>query len=606
MKKISKLLVYLKPFKKSVILNITFNLLSVVFSLFSVATAIPLLGIIFNTQELVTNAEEFKFSISWLIHYFQFYLSKIIIEQGAGTALVFVGVVSIIMTLFKTLFRYLAMYNLAPIRNGVPKLIRDKIFAKVLKLPMSYFSNEKKGDIMSRMTSDVQEIEWSLVASIEMIFRDPLTIIIYLVSLFWMSYQLTFFVLILLPISGLIIGRIGKNLRKTSLKGQKRMGVLLSIMEETLTGMRIIKAFNAQEKVSRRFKSINSFYTRIMIKMFRRRYLANPLSEFMGTTVMVVIMIYGGNLVLNSQGNMTSQEFMGYLLLFYLIIPPSKSFSTAYYNMQKGLASVDRINQILKAEEKIIENVDAKQIKEFKESIEFKNVHFKYDKDEILKNINLKIYKGQMVAFVGQSGSGKTTLVDLLPRFYDCTEGEIFIDGENIKNLKIKDLRDLMGNVNQTPILFNDSFYNNIAFGFENAPEKDVFNAAKVANAEEFIKATKYDYYTNIGDGGNKLSGGQRQRISIARAVLKNPPILILDEATSSLDTQSEKLVQEALNKLMENRTSLVVAHRLSTIINADLICVVNEGEIVEMGKHDELIQKNGYFKKLYDLQMFK
>jgi len=501
MKKISKLLVYLKPFKKSVILNVIFNLLSVVFSLFSVATAIPLLGIIFNTQELVTNIEEFQFSVSWLMHYFQFYLSKIIIEHGAGTALIFVGAVSIIMTLFKTLFRYLAMYNLAPIRNGVPKIIRDNLFAKVLKLPMSYFSNEKKGDIMSRMTSDVQEIEWSLVASIEMIFRDPLTIIIYLVTLFWMSYQLTFFVLILLPISGLIIGRIGKNLRKTSLKGQKRMGVLLSIMEETLTGMRIIKAFNAQKKVSRRFKSINSFYTRIMIKMFRRRYLANPLSEFMGTVVMVIIMIYGGNLVLNTQGEMTSQEFMGYLLLFYLIIPPSKSFSTAYYNMQKGLASVDRISQILNAEEKIVENVNAKQIKEFKESIEFRNVHFKYDKDEILKNINLKIYKGQMVAFVGQSGSGKTTLVDLLPRFYDCTKGEILIDGENVKNLKIKDLRDLMGNVNQTPILFNDSFYNNIAFGFENAPQKDVFNAAKVANADEFIQATKYDYYTNIGDG---------------------------------------------------------------------------------------------------------
>ncbi len=606
MNKIKTLFVYLKPFKKNVFFNIFFNLLSVIFSLFSVATAIPLLGIIFNTQELVTHVDKFHLSTESIMQYFQFYLSKIIIEHGPGTALLFVGSVSVVMTFFKVLFLYLGNYNMAPIRNGIPQIIRNQLFDKVLRLPLSYFSNEKKGDIMSRMTSDVQEVEVSLVSSIQMLFRDPITIIIYLGTLFWMSYQLTLFVLILLPVSGLIIGRIGKSLKNTSLKGQKRMGVLISIMDETLAGIRVIKAFNAEKKVQRRFHSINSFYTRIMTKMFRRRFLASPLSEFLGTVVMMSILIYGGNLVLSSEGNMTSQEFMGYLIMFYLIIAPSKSFSTAYYNVQKGLASAERINQILSAEEKITEKPDAQEKPDFIDKIEYKNVSFKYDKDKVLDNINLTIKKGQMIAFVGQSGSGKTTLVDLLPRFYDCTEGDILIDNTNIKDLKIKSLRQLMGNVNQIPILFNDSFYNNIAFGYENAPEKDVINAAKVANAHDFIITTKNGYYTNIGDGGNKLSGGQRQRISIARAVLKNPPILILDEATSALDTESEQLVQKALNKLMTNRTSLVVAHRLSTIKNADLICVIHDGKIVEQGKHDELLQKNGYFKKLYDLQMFK
>jgi len=437
MKKIKTLLVYLKPFKKNVFFNIFFNLLSVIFSLFSVATAIPLLGIIFNTQELVTHVDEFRLSTESIMQHFQFYLSKIIIEHGSGTALLFVGSVSIIMTFFKVLFLYLGNYNMAPIRNGIPQMIRNQLFDKVLRLPLSYFSNEKKGDIMSRMTSDVQEVEVSLVASIQMLFRDPITIIIYLVTLFWMSYQLTLFVLILLPISGLIIGRIGKSLKSTSLKGQKRMGVLISIMDETLSGMRIIKAFNAEKKVQRRFHSINSFYTRLMIKMFRRRFLASPLSEFLGTVVMMSILVYGGNLVLSSEGNMTSQEFMGYLIMFYLIIGPSKSFSTAYYNVQKGLASAERINQILSAEETIKENPEAKSKSEFIDKIEYKNVSFKYDKDKVLDNINLTIKKGQMIAFVGQSGSGKTTLVDLLPRFYDCSEGEILIDGLNIKDIKI-------------------------------------------------------------------------------------------------------------------------------------------------------------------------
>ena len=605
MKNIGIILQYLKPFWKSVSLNVSFNLISVFFGLFSVAAAIPLLGIIFNTQELVTEIGEYKVSAEYFMQLFQYKLSEIIIASGHSTALMFVGLIIVAMTFFKTLFKYLAMYNLAPIRNGVPQLLRNKIFNKVLRLPMSYYSDKKKGDIMSRMTSDVQEVEWSLVSSIEMLFRDPITIIIYLITLFWMSFELTFYVLILLPLSGLIIGRIGKTLRQTSLKGQKRMGVLLSIMEETLSGIRIIKAFNAEGKVQRRFESINSFYTRIMIKMFRRRYLANPLSEFLGTSVMVSIMIYGGSMVISATGDLSSQEFMGYLMLFYFIIAPAKSFSSAYYNIQKGLASADRINHILDAEEIIQEKENAASISSFDNKIEYKNVSFKYEDEYVLKNVNLTIEKGQMVALVGQSGSGKTTLADLLPRFYDCVEGEVLIDGQSVKDLKIKDIRDLMGNVNQTPILFNDSFRNNIAFGEETASFESVVEAAKVANAHEFITTYKNDYYTNIGDGGGKLSGGQRQRVSIARAVLKNPPILILDEATSALDTESEKLVQEALNKLMKNRTSIVIAHRLSTIIDADLICVVHEGKIVEQGKHDELINKDGYFKKLYDLQMF-
>ncbi len=605
MKNIGVILQYLKPFWKSASLNVVFNLISVFFGLFSVAAAIPLLGLIFNTQELVTEIGEPEVSVGYFMQLFQYKLSEIIIASGHSSALIFVGITIVAMTFFKTFFRYLGMYNLAPIRNGVPQLIRNKIFNKVLKLPMSYYSDKKKGDIMARMTSDVQEVEWSLVSSIEMLFRDPITIIIYIITLFWMSFELTFFVLILLPISGLIIGRIGKTLRHTSLKGQKRMGVLLSIMEETLSGIRIIKAFNAEEKVQRRFESINSFYTRIMVKMFRRRYLANPLSEFLGTTVMVSIMIYGGSMVINATGDLSSQEFMGYLMLFYLVIAPAKSFSTAYYNIQKGLASADRINQILEAEEKIKEKENAASISEFNNKIEYRNVSFKYEDEYVLKDINLTIEKGQMIALVGQSGSGKTTLADLLPRFYDCVDGEILIDDKSIKDLKIQELRNLMGNVNQTPILFNDSFRNNIAFGEETADIESVINAAKVANAHEFISTYKNDYYTNIGDGGNKLSGGQRQRVSIARAVLKNPPILILDEATSALDTESEKLVQEALNKLMKNRTSIVIAHRLSTIIDSDLICVVHEGKIVEQGKHDELLKKDGYFKKLYDLQMF-
>ncbi|MFH2096256.1 MAG: ABC transporter ATP-binding protein, partial [Bacteroidota bacterium] len=411
--------------------------------------------------------------------------------------------------------------------------------------------------------------------------------------------------LILLPLSGFLIGRLGKTLRKTSMKGQKRIGTLLSIMEETLGGLRIIKAFNAEDKVRRRFESTNSFYTRIMIKMFRRRYLANPLSEFLGTIVIVVIMWYGGSLVLGESNVMNSAGLIAYIGIFYMVITPAKSFSTAYYNIQKGLASADRIREVMDAEETIQEKINAKRISSFEQGIEYKNVSFRYEQEYVLKDINLTVKKGQTVALVGQSGAGKSTLADLLPRFYDVCEGEIHIDGKDIRDLKIKDLRNLMGIVTQDAILFNDTFHNNIAFGNPKASEAEVISAAQVANADEFIKDTKLGYYTNVGDRGNKLSGGQRQRLSIARAVLKNPPVMILDEATSSLDTESEKLVQDALTNLMKNRTSIVIAHRLSTVIHADLICVLHEGRIVERGKHHELLEKKGYYRKLHDLQMF-
>lgn len=537
---------------------------------------------------------------------FYFHISQLIENHGEIYALVFVSGLVIIMSLLKTGFKYLAMYNLATIRNGVVKDMRNALYNKSLDLPLSYYSNERKGDIISRMTNDVHIVEWSIISSLEMLFRDPITIIVYLGGLLIISPQLTLFVLILLPISALIIGSLGKTLKTTALKGQKKMGLILSVMDETLGGLRVIKAFNSEERVKKRFVSVNNFYTRIMIKMYRRQYLATPLSEFLGTVVVVFIMWYGGSLVLGAQTTLSPEFFIGYLVIFSQIINPAKSFSTAWYNVQKGLASAERIEEVLTAKNQIIEKPDAKSFDSFKDTIQYRNVGFKYESEWVLKNIDLKIEKGKTIALVGQSGAGKSTLVDLLPRFYDTVEGEILLDGVPIKDLKIKDLRNLMGIVNQEAILFNDTFANNIAFGSDNASKEEIIQAAKVANAHEFIINSRNGYYTNIGDRGNKLSGGQRQRISIARAVLKNPPILILDEATSSLDTESERLVQDAITNLMKNRTSIVVAHRLSTVINADLICVVHQGRIVEEGSHGELIKQNGIYTRLHNMQMFK
>ncbi|MBT3208906.1 MAG: ABC transporter ATP-binding protein [Bacteroidetes bacterium] len=605
MKKFYKILKYIFPYWKNASVNMIFILLSVIFGLFSFTMAIPFLGILFENQELITEKVVFEFNLESMQHNFNYYLSQIIIEKGAKAALVFVSIIMVIFVLLKTSFLYFGKYIMAPLRNGVVKDIRNKIYNKILNLQLSYFSDEKKGDIMSRITNDVQEIEVSIIRSIDVLFQVPITIIIYIVALFVMSFELTLFVLILLPVTGYLIGRIGKSLRKKSFRAQTKMGVLLTIIEETLSGLRIIKAFNAEKKSKKKFEDENHDYTKIMISMWRRRDLAVPLSEFLGTIVIVILMWYGGSMVLNNQSSLSSQEFIGFIIIFSQIINPAKALTSAFYNIQKGMASSERIEKILEAETTIVEKENPLEIKEFKSSIVYKNVHFRYDTENVLKNINLTIEKGKTIALVGQSGSGKSTLVDLLARFYDVSKGDILIDGQSIKDYKIVDLRNLMGNVNQESILFNDTIFNNISFSFENASSEQVISAAKVANAHNFIETTENSYMSNIGDRGNKLSGGQKQRISIARAVLKNPPILILDEATSALDTESERLVQDALTNLMKNRTSIVIAHRLSTVQFADEICVLHQGEIVERGKHKDLIQLNGNYKKLHDLQMF-
>ncbi|MGC9373513.1 MAG: ABC transporter ATP-binding protein [Bacteroidales bacterium] len=605
MKGYKKILEYIFPYWGKGLTSILFALLATVFSLFSFTGVIPFLGILFKNQPIIENPVPFEFSSEAIMHNFNYFLSQIILTQGERAALLTVSIMVIIFVLLKTSMQYASNYVMAPLRNGVVRDIRNKLNQKILGLQLSYFTEERKGDIISRMTSDVQEVETSVVRSLNNAIKAPITIIIYLIVLFTTSPFLTLFVLLLLPITGGVIGRIGKSLRRKSEKGQSQLGLILSYIEETLFGLRIIKAFNTENKIHDRFVKENNSYTRLMNRIWRRKDLAGPFSEFMATVVIVIIMWYGGSMVLNNDAMMTPQTFIFFLVVFSQIIPPSKEFSTVYYNVQRGLASLDRIEVILDANIKITEKPDAKPKKDFQDCIEYKDVSFKYIEDYVLKDINLTINKGQTVALVGQSGSGKSTLVDLLPRFYDILEGEIKIDGMNIQDLKILDLRNLMGIVSQESILFNDTIYNNIAFGMETASEEEIIAAAKVANAHEFILQTEHGYQTNIGDRGSKLSGGQRQRISIARAVLKNPPIMILDEATSSLDTESEKLVQDALFKLMENRTSIVIAHRLSTVRNADEICVLQEGKIVERGKHDELIELKGIYKKLHDLQSF-
>lgn len=606
MKNLKKIWEYVKPYKWHAFGNISFNVIQIIFSLSSLALIIPFLGILFNQQDLVYDKPELSYSPESLINYFNYYISQIIIDEGKRTALLAVSIFVVIVVTLKNASVYIARFLMLPLRNGIILDIRNNIYKKILKLPLAYYTNERKGDIISKISNDVKEIEWSIVRSIEAASRDPLTILFYFVTLVIMSPQLTVFLLILLPVSGIIIGLVGKSLRRDSKKAQTLLGNLISNIEETLSGMRVIKAFNAENVSMDRFKLINRLYTRIMIKMGRRKEMASPLSELLGVIIMVIIMFYGGSMVLNNESNLTPSEFIGYIVIFSQIINPAKKFSTAFYDIKKGLASIDRISVILRAEEKIVDSTDAKEIAHINSSVEFKNVSFKYDENYVLRNINLKIEKGQTVALVGQSGSGKTTLADLIPRFYDIEEGEILFDGINIKDLKISNLRELIGYVNQEPVLFNDTIFNNIAFGIEeNVNPDDVIHAAHVANAHDFISENENGYDSNIGDSGVKLSGGQRQRISIARAVLKNPPLLILDEATSSLDTESEKLVQDALDNLMKNRTSVVIAHRLSTIKNADVIYVLNEGEIVESGNHKELILKNGVYKKLHDLQIF-
>jgi ABC-type multidrug transport system fused ATPase/permease subunit len=602
-----RLLSLIKPYKGRAIASIAFNILTVVFSLFSLTMIVPFLNVLFS-QERSYKLEPWSGSVKVLLNNFNYYLADFVVREGQVQALLLISILVIVMFFFKNLTRYMAMYYLAPIRNGVVRDLRLSIYRKILALPIGYFTDERKGDIMARMTSDVQEIEWGIMNSLEAAFREPLNIIIFLITMFTMSPQLTLFVLIMLPMAALLIGRIGKSLKKKSAQAQEKTGELLSNIEETLGGLRIIHAFTAEDKSTARFGKINHDQYSLMNRISRRKDLASPLSEFLGTLVMMIVMYFGGRIVMSPGTALGPSEFIAFIAIFSQLLPPAKSLTQAWYNIQKGMASSERIYQILDAEINVKELPDARSIQKFDDKIEFKNVSFSYRKDDmvyVLKDINLTIPKGKTIALVGQSGSGKTTLADMLPRYYDPNNGEIFIDGNNLKSLKIKDLRQLLGVVTQESILFNDSVLNNIAFGLDNISEEDVINAAKVANAHEFIANLPQGYHTFIGDRGGKLSGGQRQRLSIARAVLKNPPVLILDEATSALDTESERLVQDALTTLMKQRTTLVIAHRLSTIIHADEIIVMQQGEIKERGTHHELLAANGYYKKLYDLQSF-
>ena len=597
---------FIPPYKSRVAKSVLFNFLHAIFGSLSIAMLIPILRIIFDNQHDVTELVPFALDTKSIAQIFNYYVTEIKNSFGQANTLVFVGILAIISTAFKTGFAYLASYELIYIRNGVVRDIRRKIYLKILSLPLPFFSEERKGDIISRMTGDVQDVESSVMSSLDMLFQSPILIIVYLTTMLIMSWQLTLFVFVLLPLMGLLIGKVGKNLKRRSWEGQTKMGEILALMEETLSGLRIIKAFNAEKKMDGKFSGENEAYRRIQNRLMRRRSLAHPMSEFLGTIVIVIVLWFGGKLVLNHQSNLSAEGFIAYIALFYSIINPAKNLTNAYYSVQKGLAAMDRIDVILSAESTIREVEKPVRIDTFREAIEYRNVGFSYNESkQVLKDINLTIPKGKMIALVGQSGSGKSTFVDLLPRFYDVRQGEICVDGTDIRNFALYDLRELMGNVNQDPILFNDTIYNNIAFGVENTTQEAVENAAKIANAHEFILQTEHGYQTVIGDRGSKLSGGQRQRLSIARAVLKNPPIMILDEATSALDTESEKLVQEALDNLMRNRTSIVVAHRLSTIRNADMICVFHEGKIVEKGNHEELLKLNGIYTKLYSMQNF-
>ncbi len=601
-----KILRYAGPYWVYAVLNVVFNILAVLFSLVSFGLFIPVLQMLFHQMEIPKSAPVLNWhNTNSLRDNFYYQSGHWLQKYGNERILIYVGIIIIILYFLKNFFRYMAMYFLAVVRNGVVKDLRNDLYNKILILPLSYFSEQRKGDIMARMTNDVQEIEWSIMSSLEMAFRDPIQMLAYLAMLFVLSPSLTVFVLILLPVSGLIIGRIGKSLKRTSVKGQKKMGVILSMIEETISGLRIIKAFNAIGFANKRFRNTNSEYTRLMVRLYRKRDLASPLSEFLSACVVTIVLWYGGKLVFTPGNLLDAAAFIVYLALFSQLIPPAKSITQAFYNIQKGAASVERIRQVLDEPEVIEEKPDAITKKDFSGEISYRNVSFWYETEKVLKNIDFTIRKGMTVAVVGPSGSGKSTLVDLLPRFYDCREGEILIDGIPIRNLIINDLRGLMGIVSQETILFNDSVFNNIAFGMEDVSEQEVIAAAKVANAHEFIEKMPQKYLTFIGDRGTKLSGGQRQRLSIARAVLKNPPILILDEATSALDTESERLVQQALENLMKNRTSIVIAHRLSTIQFADEIIVLQDGKIVERGTHLNLLGDSRVYKKLYDLQSF-
>lgn len=606
-----RILHYVKPYWFSILMNIVFNILAIVFSLFSFSMIVPFLNLLFNPENLTTVKPEFALDTDTLLAMLDYYVSYIIVLKGQANALIFICLLLVIAFFLRNITAYFALYFMVGARAGTIMDIRNDLYKKIMILPLSFYSHHKKGDIMARITTDVQEIEVSIISYLDVFIKSPLTIAAYFAYMLGVSWRLTLFVVLLLPIGGLIIGWIGKSLKKDSLDGQNRFAGMLATIEETIGGLRIIKAFNAIDYSSQKFNEQNGLYTRVIKYVNRKRDLSSPMSEFLSSIIIAIVVWFGATLILDAaatpgaEPSITAANFIAYIVVFSQIISPAKSFSQGFYSLQKGMASADRIFEVLDAEEVIVEKQDALDLPEFKDSIIYNNVSFHYNEVNVLHNINMTIPKGKMIALVGESGGGKSTLVDLLPRFYDVSEGHILIDGTDIRDFKISDIRGLMGIVSQESILFNDTVFNNIAFGLEHATREAVIEAAKIANAHDFIMEMEDGYDTVIGDRGMNLSGGQRQRISIARAVLKNPPILILDEATSSLDTESERLVQEALAKVMTNRTSIVIAHRLSTIQNADEILVMVKGQIVERGKHEELIELGGVYKRLTDLQSF-
>ena len=597
---------FIPPYKKYLALTVVFNILSAVLNIFSFAALIPILQILFRTEGTGTATQLMPWSLNnlkeVLANNADYYVTQLIGNVGATTTLLLIGLFLAFATFLKTGAYFLSSATIIPIRTGVVRDIRNQLYQKITSLPLGFFSDERKGDIIARMTGDVGEIESSIMSSLDMLFKNPILIISYFTALLFISWQLTLFTLIFVPIFGWFMGFVGRKLKRKSIEAQSLWSDTMSQVEETLGGLRIIKAFCAEDKMNKRFSSINNNYRTSVQRVNIRQQMAHPMSEFLGTVLIIIVLWVGGILVLDQQ-MLSGPTFIYYLVMLYSIINPLKDFSKAGYNIPKGLASMERVDKILKAVNTIKEPAHPKHIASFEHQIEFRHVSFRYGEQWVLKDVNLVIEKGKTVALVGQSGSGKSTLVDLIPRYYDVQEGEVLIDGINVKDLGIHDLRQLIGNVNQEAILFNDSFRNNITFGVDSATQEQVEQAARIANAHEFIMQTEHGYDTNIGDRGGRLSGGQRQRVSIARAILKNPPILILDEATSALDTESERLVQDALERLMKTRTTVAIAHRLSTIKNADEICVMHEGEIVERGTHDELIKLGGYYKKLHDMQ---
>ena len=597
---------FIPPYKKYLVLTVLFNILSAVLNIFSFAALIPILQILFRTEGTGTATHLMPWTLDnikeVMANNADYYVTQLIGNVGATTTLLLIGLFLAFTTFLKTGAYFLSSATIIPIRTGVVRDIRNQLYAKITSLPLGFFSEERKGDIIARMTGDVGEIESSIMSSLDMLFKNPILIISYFTALLFISWQLTLFTLVFVPVFGWFMGFVGRKLKRKSIEAQSLWSDTMSQVEETLGGLRIIKAFCAEDKMNKRFSDINNHYRSSVQRVNIRQQMAHPMSEFLGTVLIIIVLWVGGILVLDQQ-ILSGPTFIYYLVMLYSIINPLKDFSKASYNIPKGLASMERVDKILKAENTIKEPANPKHISAFEHQIEFRHVSFRYGEQWVLRDINLVIPKGKTIALVGQSGSGKSTLVDLIPRYYDVQQGEVLIDGINVKDLGIHDLRQLIGNVNQEAILFNDSFIGNITFGVDHATQEQVEQAARIANAHEFIMQSEHGYDTNIGDRGGRLSGGQRQRVSIARAILKNPPILILDEATSALDTESERLVQDALERLMKTRTTVAIAHRLSTIKNADEICVLHEGQIVERGTHDELLKIDGYYKKLHDMQ---